>query len=95
MYFNSLKKEIILAHHKSCLKRIKTNEKARVRNLAAKNAVRTTLEKVLQAGKDEAATVSKDLLALVDRTARKGIMHKNKASRIKSRIQKRLAPAKA
>jgi len=55
----------------------------------------TMLKKVLQAGKDEAATVSKDLLALVDRTARKGIMHKNKASRIKSRIQKRLAPAKA
>ena len=84
-----------MAHHKSCLKRIKTNEKSRLRNQAAKSAVRTLQRKFDKAGKEQEAAVARELLALVDSTARKGIIHANKAARLKSRIQKRLNAAKA
>jgi small subunit ribosomal protein S20 len=77
-----------LAHHKSAIKRALTNEKSRLRNKAKKTALRNELKKLAAAKDDSKAATSKEVCALADHLARKNIIHKNKAARIKSRAQR-------
>jgi small subunit ribosomal protein S20 len=79
-----------LAHHKSAIKRALTNEKSRLRNRAKKTALRNELKKLTSAKDDAKVVVSKEVCALVDHLARKKVIHKNKAARIKSRTQRAL-----
>ena len=80
--------------HKSAKKRLKTNEKSNIRNRAVKSHVRT-LVKNAEASVDEASL--KEAVSVLDRAARKKVIHPNKASRMKSRlakaVQKKSAPA--
>jgi len=64
---------------------------ARVRNRAQRSALRTALKKAL----DPAATdeVRMSAVSLLDRAARKGLIHKNAAARQKSGLAKRAANA--
>jgi small subunit ribosomal protein S20 len=77
-----------LAHHKSAIKRSITNEKARLRNRAKKSALRSTVRKFSKAEGDAKKTAVSELCALADHLARKKVIHKNKAARLKSRAQK-------
>ena len=78
-----------MANHKSALKRIRSNEAKRVRNKYQHTTARTFLKR-LRATTDKKA--AEDLLpkvtGLLDRLAKKNIIHKNKASNLKSSIQK-------
>ena len=80
--------------HKSAKKRLKTNEKSNIRNRAVKSQIRT-LVKNAETSVDEASL--KEAVSLLDRAARKKVIHPNKASRMKSRlakmVQKKSAPA--
>ena len=84
-----------MANIKSQLKRIKTNEKARQRNVAVKSALKTAVRRVrtaASAGDAEAAaaalaTASKAL----DKAASKGVIHKNQAANRKSGLAKQVA----
>ncbi|UCB52272.1 MAG: 30S ribosomal protein S20 [Candidatus Zixiibacteriota bacterium] len=80
--------------HKSAKKRLKTNEKSNVRNRAVKSRIRS-LVKNAETSVDEASL--KEAVSLLDRAARKKVIHPNKASRMKSRlakaVQKKAAPA--
>ncbi|MCK0471613.1 30S ribosomal protein S20 [Halalkalibacter sp. APA_J-10(15)] len=79
---------------KSAIKRVKTNDKRRAQNIAVKSALRTsikTFEAKVEAGEKEEATVAfKDAVKRLDKAASKGLIHKNAASRQKSRLSKRL-----
>ncbi len=81
-----------MANIKSQIKRNRTNEEARLRNKAAKSAIRTAVKKVrvaVEAKNLEEA--EKALLAatrLIDKSVSDGIQHKNTASRQKSEIQR-------
>jgi small subunit ribosomal protein S20 len=83
-----------LPTHKSAKKRLKTNEKSNVRNRAVKSRIRS-LVKNAETSVDEASL--KEAVSLLDRAARKKVIHPNKASRMKSRlakaVQKKAAPA--
>jgi small subunit ribosomal protein S20 len=83
-----------LPTHKSAKKRLKTNEKSNIRNRAVKSQLRT-LVKNAETSVDEASL--KEAVSLLDRAARKKVIHPNKASRMKSRlakaVQKKSAPA--
>ena len=76
-----------MPHHKSAAKRVRTNEKARQSNLAAKSRVRTALRKVRESAKlaDGQARLL-DAVLVLDRAAQKGIIHRSTASRQKSRL---------
>jgi small subunit ribosomal protein S20 len=84
-----------VANIKSQMKRIKTNEKARQRNVAVKSALKTAVRRVrtaATAGDAEAAaaalvTASKAL----DKAASKGVIHKNQAANRKSGLAKQVA----
>lgn len=81
-----------MANIKSQIKRNRTNEEARLRNKAARTAIRTSIKKVKVAV--EAKNVEeaeKALLAayrLIDKSVSDGIQHKNTAARQKSEVQR-------
>ncbi len=84
-----------MANIKSQIKRIKTNEKARLRNKAVKSSLKTSVRKVraaITAGDRETATT---LIAAasreLDKAASKGVIHKNQAANRKSSLAKQVS----
>jgi small subunit ribosomal protein S20 len=84
-----------VANIKSQIKRIKTNEIARKRNVAVKSALKTQVRRfrtAADAGDKEAATAA--LLTAskaLDKAASKGVIHKNQAANRKSALAKKVA----
>jgi len=84
-----------VANIKSQIKRIKTNEIARKRNVAVKSALKTQVRgfrTAADAGDKEAATAA--LLTAskaLDKAASKGVIHKNQAANRKSALAKKVA----
>ena len=82
---------------KSAIKRVKVNEKKRLRNRMVKSAMRTTVKKyenAVAAGSADAALLSQTASA-IDKAVAKGVVSKNAANRKKARMAKRLAKAEA
>ena len=81
-----------MANIKSQIKRNRTNEEARLRNKAAKSAIRTASKKVRVAveGKnlEEAEKALLRATSLIDKSVSDGVQHKNTASRQKSELQR-------
>ena len=76
-----------MPHHKSAKKRVGTNEKARVANLAVKSRVRSALKKVREAKTlKDAQPKLQTALSVLDRAAQKGVIPRSTASRHKSRL---------
>ena len=84
-----------MASHASALKKNRQDQKRRIRNRAHAGRLRTQMKKMaqaLQAGDAAAATgLMKETVALVDRTAKHRVIHRNAASRTKSRLARALA----
>ena len=84
-----------MANIKSQLKRIKTNEKARQRNVAVKSALKTAVRRFRTAadsGDAAAATTALQTASkALDKAASKGVIHKNQAANRKSGMARRLA----
>jgi small subunit ribosomal protein S20 len=84
-----------VANIKSQLKRIKTNEKARQRNVAVKSALKTAVRRfrtAAESGDAAAATTALQTASkALDKAASKGVIHKNQAANRKSGMAKRLA----
>jgi small subunit ribosomal protein S20 len=85
---------LTLANTKSAIKRIRSDERKRIRNRFVRTSTRTYIKKVraLEAGGDPAqvAPAVKDAIKALDMAAEKGIIHKNNAARRKSRLMKML-----
>ncbi len=83
-----------MANIKSAKKRIKTNEKARMRNKVLRTNLRTAvknLDAAIVAGdKENAQVLLIEAVKRLDSSVSKGIIHKNKASRDKSRLTKKV-----
>ncbi|CAM4230674.1 small subunit ribosomal protein S20 [Paenibacillus endophyticus] len=79
---------------KSAIKRVKTSEKRRALNASQKSALRSAVKSADQAiaGTDVEAAKAALIAATIklDKAATKGLIHKNAASRKKSRLAKRL-----
>jgi small subunit ribosomal protein S20 len=75
-------------------KRARQNEKARKHNASLRSMVRTYLKKVVAAidagDAEKAKTAYAEAVPVIDRMADKGIIHKNKAARHKSRLNARI-----
>ncbi len=84
-----------MANIKSQLKRIKTNEKARQRNVAVKSALKTAVRRFRTAAdsgdKEAAVTALQVASKALDKAASKGIIHKNQAANRKSALAKKVA----
>jgi small subunit ribosomal protein S20 len=84
-----------VANIKSQIKRNKTNERARQRNVAVKSALKTSVRRfrtAADAGDTEAAgTALAHASKALDKAVSKGVIHKNQAANRKSGMAKRLA----
>ncbi len=81
-----------MANHKSELKRAKQNETRRLRNKTVKTNTRTITKKVRQATAEKAAEKAVEDLnmakSIIDKAAKKGVLHRKTASRKISRLSK-------
>ena len=79
-----------MANIKSAIKRARQNVKLRQHNASARSMYRTYIKNVLkavEAGDHEAAQAAyAKAQPVIDKAAGKGLLHKNKAARIKSRL---------
>lgn len=78
-----------MPHHKSAAKRVITNAKSRDRNIAATTRMRNAVRAVRAATtKATAVSAYQAAVSVLDRTASKGIIKKETASRQKARLAK-------
>lgn len=82
-----------MANIKSQMKRIKTNEKARMRNRMIRSDLRTNIKKIetlIDTEIKQAQEMLPTIYKKIDKAVSKGIIHQNKANRLKSNISKKL-----
>jgi small subunit ribosomal protein S20 len=83
-----------VANIKSQIKRNRQNEAARQRNKAVRSELKTRRKSAFAtaaAGAEDAADALRQAVKRIDKAASKGIIHKNKAARDKSRLMSRIA----
>jgi small subunit ribosomal protein S20 len=79
-----------MAHHKSAEKRIRQTAKRRLQNRYFAKTMRNALRDLRASSKkDEVAKALPKVSALIDKLAKRGYIHKNKASNLKSSIAKK------
>jgi small subunit ribosomal protein S20 len=87
-----------MANTKSAEKRARQSEKRRERNRAAKSTMRTAVKRVRGAidGGDaaQAEQALTEAVSIIDRSAKKNVVHRNTAARAKSRLVKAVRAAK-
>jgi small subunit ribosomal protein S20 len=76
-----------MAHHKSALKRIRQDEKKKLHNRYYAKTTRNAI-KVLRntSDKEEAVKLYPEVVSMIDKLAKRNIIHKNKASNLKSKL---------
>ncbi|ODS88565.1 30S ribosomal protein S20 [Chryseobacterium lacus] len=80
-----------MANHKSALKRIRQNAAKRLRNRYYNKTARTALKQLRNEEDKKLATEQlPKVISLLDRLAKKNIIHKNKAANLKSKLTKRV-----
>ena len=87
-----------MANIKSQIKRNRQNEKRRQRNRTVRAEIRTRTRSVLEAaeaGAEDTDEKLTDAIKRIDKAAAKGVLHKNKAARQKSRLVARVRAATA
>lgn len=76
-----------MANHKSALKRVRANEKKRLLNRFQHKTTRTMIKKLrLTTDKVAATELYKTVSSLLDKLAKRNIIHKNKAANNKSKL---------
>nr|WP_233050655.1 30S ribosomal protein S20 [Schaalia cardiffensis] len=84
-----------VANIKSQIKRIRTNEKRRLRNQSVKSELKTLVRKTreaVEAGDKEAAVEClKAASRKLDKAVSKGVIHKNQAANRKSKLARRVS----
>jgi small subunit ribosomal protein S20 len=87
-----------VANIKSQIKRNRQNEARRMRNKAVRSELKTrrkNAEAAAGGGDDNAAGLLQLAVKRIDMAAAKGVIHKNKAARDKSRLMRRIAQLNA
>jgi small subunit ribosomal protein S20 len=85
---------VAVANIRSAIKRMKQNEKRRLRNRAVRSRVRSALKtarQALDAGTGDAKATVLGALRTLDKAAQKGVLHRNTAARKKSALSRRAA----
>ncbi len=83
-----------MANSLSARKRVRQSEKSRLLNASQRSHVRTSIKKVLAAiaagDKNAAESAYKTAVPAIDRSVSQGLMHRNKAARHKSRLNRHI-----
>jgi small subunit ribosomal protein S20 len=83
-----------MANTAQAKKRARQAEKSRIRKAGQRSKMRTFIKKVIAAvdsgDKEQAQTAFKTAVPMIDTAVTKGLIHKNKAARSKSRLNSRV-----
>jgi small subunit ribosomal protein S20 len=80
-----------MANHKSAIKRIRSNDAKRLQNRYFAKTTRTAVKTLRTAtAKKEAAELLPKVSAMLDKLAKKSVIHKNKAANLKSKLTKKV-----
>ena len=76
-----------MAHHKSAKKRIKQDEGKTLENKYFAKTMRNAIKKLrLETNKEAAAVALPKVVSMIDKLAKKNVIHKNKAANLKSSL---------
>lgn len=80
-----------MANHKSAIKRIRANNSKRLANRYYAKTMRNALRDIkMISNKPEAQQKLPSVVSLIDKLAKKGIIHRNKAANLKSGLMKKI-----
>jgi len=86
-----------MAHHRSAKKRIRQSQKARIYNRKYKRIMKMAIRSVRESKNyEEAQENLRKAMSVIDKTARRGVIHKNNAANKKSKLAhyvKKLSPS--
>ncbi len=78
-----------MAHHKSALKRIRQNQKRRLHNRFYHKSTRTAIKNLRNTtDKEKAVKFLPLVFSMIDKLAKRNIIHSNKAANLKSKLSK-------
>ena len=81
-----------MANHKSALKRIRQIKVRRERNKYVHKTARNAIRDIRNEGDKKAATESlPKVISMIDKLAKRNIIHKNKAANLKSKLTRKVA----
>lgn len=81
-----------MANHKSALKRIRSNESKRLLNRYQHKTTRSAIKKLRElTDKKEAENMFPSVVSMLDKLAKKNVIHANKAANLKSNLSKHIA----
>ncbi|MFD1063562.1 30S ribosomal protein S20 [Winogradskyella litorisediminis] len=81
-----------MANHKSALKRIRSNEKRRVLNKYQHKTTRNAIKRLRElTDAKEAQALLPSVNSMIDKLAKKNVIHSNKAGNLKSNLAKHVA----
>ena len=81
-----------MANHKSALKRIRSNETKRLRNRYQHKTTRNAIKKLKDiTDKKEAESLFTSVVSMIDKLAKRNIIHDNKAANLKSQLAKHVS----
>ncbi|GAA4291276.1 30S ribosomal protein S20 [Aestuariibaculum suncheonense] len=81
-----------MANHKSALKRIRSNEAKRLVNKYQHKTTRNAIKRLRElTDKNEAEALFPSVVSMLDKLAKKNIIHANKAANLKSGLAKHVA----
>ncbi len=81
-----------MANHKSALKRIRSNEKKRLRNRYQHKTTRNAIKTIKSTtDKSAAEKLLPKVASLLDKLVKRNIIHKNKSANLKSKITKHVS----
>ena len=76
-----------MANHKSALKRIRSSEKKRLLNRYQHKTTRSAIKKLREVtDAKEAQKMLPDVISMIDKLAKKNVIHANKAGNLKSQL---------
>ncbi|WP_115462605.1 30S ribosomal protein S20 [Winogradskyella aurantiaca] len=81
-----------MANHKSALKRIRSNEKKRLLNRYQHKTTRNAIKKLRETtDAKEANELLPSVVSMIDKLAKRNVIHSNKAANLKSSLTKKVA----
>jgi small subunit ribosomal protein S20 len=81
-----------MANHKSSIKRIRSNDAKRVNNKYFAKTTRNAVKGIrISENKSEATKELPNVISMIDKLAKKNVIHKNKASNLKSSLMRKVA----
>ncbi|MDO7542161.1 MAG: 30S ribosomal protein S20 [Flavobacteriales bacterium] len=81
-----------MANHKSALKRIRSNDKKRLRNRFQHKTTRNAVKKLKElTDRKEADVLLKSVISMLDKLSKRNIIHANKAANLKSKLTKHVS----